>query len=315
MAEIKEPIEKYGLSKKDKPKALFSKVGIVGCGSVGQSIAIMISCRGIDVVFIELSEGRIEQALNEISLELDNMINHWGMTPADKRSILSRVKGTMRYRDLLGCDLVIESILSKESDSLESRKEVFKDIEKYVDSETIIATNSSTVVITELSSELQYKNRCVSLHISTTAPDTDLIEVARGLYTSDEVYQNVLKFVKLLGKKVVPVSEAPGLISVRLFAALINEALEVLMEGVGSLEDIDLVMKRGFGLSLGPFEMADKIGLDKVLQYLDNLYEEFGDRKYKPNPLLKRLVRANHFGRKTGEGFYHYDAKGKKISK
>jgi 3-hydroxybutyryl-CoA dehydrogenase len=221
----------------------------------------------------------------------------------------------MRYRDLTGCDLVIETILSKEINSLEARKEVFKDIEKYVDPDAIIATNASTVVITELSSELQYKHRCVSLHISTTAPDADLIEVARGLYTSDEVYQNVLKFVKLLGKKVVPVTESPGLMSVRLFAVLINEALEVLMEGVGSLEDIDLVMKRGFGLSLGPFEMADKIGLDKVLQYLDNLYEEFGDRKYKPSPLLKRLVRANCFGRKTGQGFYIYDSKGKKISK
>ncbi|MCX6258108.1 MAG: 3-hydroxyacyl-CoA dehydrogenase family protein [Bacteroidia bacterium] len=315
MAEIKEPIEKYGLSKKDKPKSMFSKVGIVGCGAVGQSIARMISSHGIDVIFIELSEGRIEQAYADISRELDNMIDHWGMTPSDKRSIVSRIHGTMRYRDLLGCDLVIESILSKEPDSLEARKEVFKDIEKYVDPEAIIATNSSTIVITELSSELQYKNRCVSLHFSTTAPDTDLVEVARGLYTADEVYKNVLKFVQMIGKTAVPVLEAPGLISVRIYATLINEALEVLMEGVGSMEDIDITMKRGFGLPLGPFEMADKIGLDKVLQYLDNLYDEFGDKKYKPSPILKRLVRANRLGRKTQQGFYCYDAKGKTICK
>jgi 3-hydroxybutyryl-CoA dehydrogenase len=311
---IVEPIEDYGLSQKNRPKTLFSKVGIVGCGSVGQSIALLISSHDIEVVFIELDDEKINYAFCKMERELDRMIEHWGMTPSDKRAILSRIKGYVGYEHLAGCDLVIEAIRSKSRERrISCRKEVFRNIEQHVSPEAIIATNSTTIVITELSSELEHKHRCVSLHFLVNAPSSGIIEVVRGLYTSDEVHESVRKFVKMLNKTEIPVDESPGLISVRLFVALINEACEVLMEGVGTKEDIDKTMKDGLGLSLGPFEMADKIGLDKVLRWMENLYNEFGDQKYKASPVIKKLVRAHQIGRINGKGFYHYDEDGVKI--
>jgi 3-hydroxybutyryl-CoA dehydrogenase len=309
-----EPIEQYGLSQKDRPKTLFSKVGIVGCGSVGQAIARIISCRGIEVVFIELSETLIKQAIDSIGCQLDRMIQRWGMTPGEKRSIMSRIRGTLDYEDLADCDLVIEAILSKTRESsVGVRKEVFRRIEKYVTPESIIATNSTTIVITELSSELEHKERCVSLHFSTTSPDAGILEVARGLYTSDEAYSRVLTFGKLLSKVVIPVEESPGLISVRLLVVLINEACHILGENVATKENIDLTMSSSLSTKQGPFEMADRIGLDRVLRYMENLFNEFGDIRYKANPQIKRLVRANQLGRKTGKGFYEYDENGARI--
>jgi 3-hydroxybutyryl-CoA dehydrogenase len=310
-----EQIEKYGLSSKDRPKQLFSKVGIVGCGSIGQSISMMISQKELEVVFIELSEEKVNYAKCKIELELDRLIEHWGMTAGEKRAILSRIQGYVGYEYLKGCDMVIECIRSKTRERrVTSRKEVFKNVEKYVSSECIIATNSTTIVITELSSELEHKDRCVSLHFLANAPNAKMIEVVRGLYTSDEVYEKVCKFVRMLGKIFIPVEESPGLVSVRMFVALVNEACEILMEGVCSMEDIDLTMKVGLGMSLGPFELADKVGLDKVMRWMENLYQEFGDKKYIASPVIKRFVRANQLGRVTGKGFYRYDDNGKKIS-
>ncbi|MBN1596939.1 MAG: 3-hydroxyacyl-CoA dehydrogenase family protein [Bacteroidales bacterium] len=311
---IVEPIEKYGLSKKNRPKQLFSKVGVVGCGTVGQSIAMLISQKELEVAFIELSEEKINYALCKIEEELDNMIEHWGMTSGEKRAILSRIHGYVGYEHLKGCDLVIESIRSKTRERrISCRKEVFKNVEKYVDPECIIATNSTTIVITELSSELEHKERCVSLHFLTNVANAKMIEVVRGLYTSDEAYDRVCKFVKMLGKEVIQVQESPGLISVRILVALLNEACEVLMERVGSMEDIDKTMRIGLGLTLGPFETADKIGLDKVMRWMENLYNEFGDKKYIASPIIKRLVRANQLGRITGKGFYKYEESGNKV--
>ncbi len=310
---ITEPIEKYGLSQKNRPKQLFSKVGIVGCGSVGQSIALLISQKELEVVFIELSEDKINKAIKAIENELDNLIEHWSMTASEKRAIMSRISGHIGYESLKGCELVIECIRSESRDRrITCRKEVFKNIEKVVCKDCIIATNSTTIIVTELSSELEYKDRCVSLHFLTHEPDANIIEVVRGLYTSNEAYERVCKFVKMLGKTFIPVEESPGLISVRVFVALLNEACEVLMERVGKLEDIDETMKIGLGLSLGPFEMADKVGLDKVVSWMENLYQEFGDKKYIAAPILKRLVRANQLGRITCKGFYNYDEEGRK---
>jgi 3-hydroxybutyryl-CoA dehydrogenase len=316
MAEmIIEPIEKYGLSKESRPKILFSKIGIVGCGSVGQELAITASKHGIEVIFLELSEDLILHSFVEIKKELDHEINHWGLTPGEKTAILSRIKGSVLYEDFHDCDLVIETIKSKQGQSsFELRKEVFLKIEKVVSKECIIATNSSTIVVTELSSELEHKERCVSLHISTTAPGASVVELAKGLHTTNEAYEKVIKFVKLLEKISIPVMESPGLVSVRLFVVLLNEACETLMEGVSSMENIDLAMRSSFNMPLGPFEFADKVGLDKVGRWMENLYSEFGSSRYIASPMIKKLVRANRLGRISGIGFYEYDADGNKVT-
>ncbi len=311
---IIERVEDYALSKKDRPKAEFSEIGIVGCGTTGQRLAIMIASRGMDVVFIEVSRKKIEQALKDIERELDYKVKRWGITPSEKKAIMSRIRGTLDYADLKNCDLVIESILSSQKDqSLEIRKEVFKKIEQYVSPTTIIATNSTTIAITELAAALVHKDRCISMHISTASPDASLVEVVRSMYTTEKICKEVQKFAILLGKSFVRVAESPGLISVRLFAPMINEACDILMERVADMEKIDFAAKKSMNLFYGPFEMADKIGIDRLVRWLDNMYSEFGDLRYKASPLLRRLNRANMLGRKTGKGFYEYDERGKKI--
>jgi 3-hydroxybutyryl-CoA dehydrogenase len=313
MTENAERLEDYGLSKDTRPKTLFSRVGIVGAGTVGQNIARMVSSRGLDVVFLEVSQQKIDQAYLELA---NRMIERWGMTNSEKLGILSRIKGTTVYTNFKGCDIVIEAVKSSTREhSHDMRMEILKNIERHVDKETIIATNSSTQVITELTADLEHKDRCVSFHFLTPEADARVVEIVKGLYTSQLAYDKTVKFAHLIGKRVVPVKESPGIISTRLFVPLINEACEILMEGVGTMEDIDLTMKVGFGLPLGPFEMADKIGLDKILRWCENLYDEFGDLKYKSSPLLKKLVRANQWGRRTGRGFYEYNKDGMKINK
>ncbi|MEI6435031.1 MAG: 3-hydroxyacyl-CoA dehydrogenase family protein [Bacteroidota bacterium] len=314
MAEIIEPIEKYGLSKQSRPKILFSKIGIVGCGSVGQELVINASKHGIEVIFLELSDQLINHSLGEIRKQLDHEINHWGLTPGEKNAIMSRIRGTLAYKDFADCELVIEAIKSKQGESsFNLRKEVFKNVEKNVSRDCIIATNSSTLVVTELASELEFGDRCVSLHISTTAPGASVVELARSMHTSNEAYEKVIKFVKLLDKIVIPVTESPGLVSVRLFVVLLNEACETMMEGVSSMENIDLAMRASFNMPLGIFESADKIGLDKIMRWMENLYSEFGSTRYIASPIIKKLARANRLGRVTGIGFYEYDKDGNKI--
>ncbi len=315
MSEKIEAIEKYGLSKKLIAGTLFSKVGIFGCGAVGRNIARMVSSHGFDVVFIEATDEKIEESFLLLNEELDALINRWGMTEGDKRAILSRIKGSTDYHDLKECSIVIETLKVKQSeDSKVVRKHIFKSIEDSVGCDCIIATNSTTIVVSELAEDLEYPGRCVSMHFTTSAPGATIVEVAKGLHTTKESYENAKKFVRLMNKIVIPVEESPGFISVRLFVPIINEACEVLMEAVASKEDIDMTMRLGIGMRLGPFEIADKIGLDKILKWANNLYSEFGDLKYKPSPLIKKLVRANHLGRINGEGFYKYDEKGRKIN-
>ncbi len=311
---IVEQIEEFGLSKKEKKRTLFSKIGIVGCGKDGQNIARIASINGIEVVFIELSEEKISSAYEQLGKMLDRRIENWGMTDNEKKLILSRIKGSLDYRDLSECDFVIEVIRAEHKErKIIERKEVFKKIEEVVSPECIIATNSTTIIITELSSELRHRERCVSLHFFVQSPEARVCEVVKGLYTSDEVYQKVLTFIKLVNRQAIPVEESAGLISIRLYTSLLNEACEVLLEGVASMPDIDSVWKIGFGMRFGPFELADILGIDKINRWMENLYDEFGDPQYMASPVIKKLVRARRFGKLTSWGFYKYDENGKII--
>ena len=311
---IYEPIEEFGLSKKNVSRSLFSKIGIIGCGLVGQNIARVASFYGIEVVFIEVNEDKIREAYKNIEKVLDERIEHWGITGGEKRAILSRIKGTLDYQDLKGCDFVVEAIRAVDrGGKIKERREIFQRIEDVVEPDCIIATHSTTIVITELSSDLKYRDRCVSIHFFVNHQEARLVEVVRSLYTTDESYQKVCKFVTLINRKIIAVQESAGLVSVRIFVVLLNEACEILMEGISNIDDIDQTMKIGFGMRLGPFEVADKMGLDKIVRWMDNIYNEFGDIRYKPNPYLRKLVRAKHLGMEVGEGFYKYDENGKKI--
>lgn len=302
-----ESLEDFSLGKKAKPIGSLQKVGIVGCGTIGQDIARVVSQHGIEVVFIDLTEERVKEIFDEINYTLDEIINHWGLTKGDKRAILSRISGSTDYNDLRDCDLIIETIkFSQPGTSLEIRRKVFMKIEKVVSSDTVITSNTATLMISDLASALKHPERAVGMHFLTSASSSNVVEVVRGVKTNDASFDYVVKFARMIGKKVIFTHESPGNISTRLVVTLINEACELLMEGVASTTCIDQTMKQGFGLQFGPFEMADKIGLDKLIKWMDNLYIEFGEQKFKPNPILKRLYRAGLLGKKTGAGFYKY---------
>lgn len=309
----KEPIERYGLSKRVRRKTLFSKIGVVGCGKDGSVIATIAASHGMEVVFLEPSEEQIANAFKRIEDKLDAKILHWGLTQSEKRTFLSRIIGTTKYEDFTGCDFVIEAIrydnMTGERRILE-RKEVFNRLEKVLSTHAIIASNVTTVIVSDLASELEHKDRCIGLHFLSNMPDSHLIEVVRGLETSDETYDKVCNFSKLIDHEYVSVLESAGLVSVRLFLIQLNEACSMLMEGIASAHDIDKIMTIGYGHLQGVFKTADQLGIEKIVRLMENLYEEYGHVKYKPSPVLLRMYRAKHLGVSMNKGFYDYDENG-----
>jgi len=307
-------LSKYSLGKQMKPKGKIQTVGIVGCGSVGQQVGLQVATYGVDVVFLDVSKERINEIFVSLEEQLDDIINHWGITSSEKRLILSRIQGTTVYSDLKGCDIVIETISSRQRGTLiELRREIFKKVENVVREDTVISSNLSTLMISDLARVLKVKDRALGVHFLEPVDKTHIIEVMRCMSTSDKTLETFTRFARMINKRVVSIHESPGNISTRILLPVFNEACEVLMEGVASVKDIDDTMKEIMGYNVGPFELADRIGLDKVLKYMDNLYAEYGERKYKASPILKRLVRANFLGKHTGKGFYNYES-GKPVS-
>jgi 3-hydroxybutyryl-CoA dehydrogenase len=314
MAEtIIEPIEPFGLSYKNRKRSLFSKIGVVGAGRDGRNIIRLTSSTGLEVIFIEVNQERIDFAFERISEGLDSRIENWGLTPGEKRAILGRIKGSVDYHDLKDCDFVIECIrydteTGERSTAL--RKEAFKEIEKVVAPEAIIATNATTVIISELASALTHKERCVSLHFPIAHSDAKILEVVKSIYTSEEVYNKVLLFAKLIKYETIEVHESNGLVSMRLMAVILNEACQMLLENVSSMESIDRLTEIVYGMRSGIFKMADIIGIEKIVPLMEDMFNEYGDKKYKPSPLLWRLYRTQQLGTRNGKGFFIYD-KGK----
>ena len=264
MATITEPIEPFGLSSKNKQKSLFSKIGVVGAGRDGRNIIRLTSSAGLEVVFVEVNQERIDFALQRISDGLDSRIENWGLTPGEKKAILGRIRGSVDYNDLKDCDFVIECIRYDNETgerSLHLRKEAFKEIEKVVSPEAIIATNATTVIISELAAALNYKERCVSLHFPVAHLDARMLEVVKSIYTSDEVYKKVLLLAKLIKYETITLHESNGLVGMRLVAVLLNEACLMVLENVSSMESIDRFTEVVYGLRLGIFKMADAIGI------------------------------------------------------
>jgi 3-hydroxybutyryl-CoA dehydrogenase len=313
-APIIESIEDFGLSKKKKSTKLFSRVGIVGCGNDGQYISRVCSSYGIEVIFIESSEEKILSSISAIGAIMDSRIKNWGATESEKKAVMSRIHGSTKLEDLKGCDLVIEAMRTNyKSRSLDARREVFEAVEKVVGENCIIATNSTLVIVSELSENLEHKERCISIHFMINSNESRIVEITKGLYTSDEVYDKVSQFVRMINRTVIPVEESVGLISVRMFAVILNEACEMVLEGVGSIDDIEKLMMVGYGMRFGPFTIADKMGLDRVARWMDNLFNDFGAPRYKPNPLIKRYLRQQHYGISSGKGFFTYDENGNRI--
>ena len=315
MAEpIIESIADYGLSKEKKSLKLFSKVGIICCENDGQYIARVCSSYGLDVIFWEADQEKIDAAIKAIEAIMEGRIRNWGATVSEKKAVMSRIKGTTSFDDLCDCDLVIETVSPTSiGRSIEARKKVFEDVERIVSPTCIIATNSTNVIISELSEDLKYKERCISIHFMINSVDSRIVEITRGLYTSKDAFDKVNQFIKMLKRQAIPVEESVGLISVRMFTVLLNEACELVLEGVGCTNDIEQLMRTGYGMRIGPFTIADIMGLDRVVRWMENLFNEFGDVKYKPNPLIKKLLRQHRYGVSSGRGFYSYDENGDQV--
>jgi 3-hydroxybutyryl-CoA dehydrogenase len=312
MTEIIGKLEDFSLGKSTKKSGTIQKIGIIGCGSMGQEIAKTISQHGFDIVIIDLDDQIVNDGIAGITRLIDDEIRRWGMTQGEKRLILSRIKGSIDYNSLADCDIVLEAINSrKPGTSLELRKEIFRKAEAVVRKDTILTSNTATLMISDLASGLKYPERAVGLHFLAPTDKVKVLEVVRSARTSDEAYDLACRFVKMLEKKPIRLMESPGNLSTRMIIVVINEACEMLMEGIASVHDIDELMKTSLGHQFGPFELADRIGLDKLQKWMDNLFAEFGEHNYKASPIIKRLVRANYLGKASGQGFYKYDANGR----
>jgi 3-hydroxybutyryl-CoA dehydrogenase len=297
-------IEVLGRSELDElgSEDQIQKVVVIGAGTMGQGISQLIASKGIDVILIERYKELVNIAKTKLEETMDAEIARWTMTESEKKAILSRITITSDIEAAVYGELVIESI----NEDLATKRNLFTKIDNICEKETIFVTNTAALSITEIASVTERQDKLIGMHFLNPVPKIPLVEIVRGLKTSNETYEVIKEFAEILDKTAVEVFEYPGYITTRVIVPMINEAMYILMEGVASAEHIDTAIRLGYNFSKGPLALADQIGLDTLMQWMETLFRELGDTKYRPCPLLRKLVRAGHLGIKTGRGFFEY---------
>jgi len=277
-------------------------VGIIGAGTMGNGIAQVCAVAGLDVVMIDMNDAGVQRGLDQINASLNRLIKKAVLTAEAKAIVLQKIKGGTNYNDLDGLSIIIEAATENQA----TKEKILQQIDEIVSPETIIATNTSSLSITKLAALNSNPARFIGMHFFNPPPLMALVEVIRGLQTSDATHDAVIEMAKYIGKEPITVKNSPGFVVNRILLPMINEAFFVLAEGLASAEDIDAGMKLGCNQPIGPLALADLIGLDTCLAVMQVYFENFSDSKYRPCPLLQELVAAGYLGRKTGRGVYQY---------
>ncbi len=286
-----------------------NQVAVIGAGVMGQGIAQTIAASGIETIVIEKDQIHLEKAKKNLSESIDREINRWTLTKSEKKSIFARIQWEIDIAKANPCELVIEAV----DEDFELKKDIFEKLDKIAKKDTIYISSASTLSITKIAETTDRPDKIIGMHFLNPVPKVPLVELVKCLHTSNETVEIAKQFASKIGKTPVEVYEYPGFITTRAIVPLLNEAMYILMEGVATAKDIDTAMKLGYNFPNGPLEMADIMGLDEVLTWMETLWKTLGEPRYRACPILRKLVRERKLGKKTGEGFYKYDENGKII--
>ncbi len=278
---------------------------------MGRSIAMKVAQEGLNVCLKEISLERVQECQKSLESSLDRQIAAFSLTNAEKKAILSRIRWVTQFDCASECDLAIETV----QEDFETKKEIVQELDQRLPPDHPIVINTSTLSITELAAACRNPERVLGMHFLYPVSTTRVVEVVRGQLTKDLVFERAIEFARLLEKVPIKVFEMPGFVTTRVVLPLINEAIHVVMEGVATAAEVDLALKMGYDFRTGPLEWSDRVGLDRVLNWMQHLFQETGEPRFRPCPLLKRLVRAGLLGAKTGRGFFTYDVNRRRLDR
>ena len=278
------------------------RIGVIGAGTMGNGIAQACAVAGLPVTMVDISDEAVQRGVKTLAGSLDRLVKKDKLSEDARAKALALVKGSTQYADLRDCDLVIEAA----TENIELKLRILRQIEDIVAEGAAIATNTSSISITQLAAVMKHAGRFIGMHFFNPVPVMALVELIRGLQTDDATHAASAEFARAIGKTPVTVRNSPGFVVNRILCPMINEAIFVLQEGLATAEDIDTGMRLGCNHPIGPLALADLIGLDTMLAVMNVFYDGFKDPKYRPAPLLKEMVDAGRLGRKTGRGFYGY---------